>query len=128
MTQKEFEQRVGKIVTPEDFDEINSVYMITHIDKDAFCAMYKTQPEIYRDILSLRDTLAHLTNKIDELNNKINYAFDVCLGKSVEHDDTQLSGLAVELCDGNKSEYLRRKISQGYDLTAADKQDLLKIL
>lgn len=37
MTQYEFQSRAGVKVTPQDFEHINEVYMMTDMDKDAFC-------------------------------------------------------------------------------------------
>lgn len=37
MTQYEFQIRAGVKVTPQDFEHINEVYMMTDMDKDAFC-------------------------------------------------------------------------------------------
>lgn len=41
MTQYEFQSRAGVKVTPQEFEHINEVYMMTDMDKDAFCKWWK---------------------------------------------------------------------------------------
>lgn len=40
MTQKEFETRTKVNVNADEFDAINTVYMASDLDKDAFCKMW----------------------------------------------------------------------------------------
>lgn len=41
MTQQEFHYRVGMMVTTEEFDAINTVYMAADVNKDEFCMYWK---------------------------------------------------------------------------------------
>ena len=42
MTQKEFEERIGRKVTGDEFELANDLYMMSgELDKDRFCADYK---------------------------------------------------------------------------------------
>ena len=41
MTIQEFQQRTNVIVTNNEFNAINTMYMMSDLDKDAFCKMWK---------------------------------------------------------------------------------------
>lgn len=42
MTQQEFEDRTGKVITSEEYARIEAMYMAAgNMDKDQFCAEYK---------------------------------------------------------------------------------------
>lgn len=40
MTQKEFEERTGLKLTADNYTEVETCYMNTDLDKDAFCKLW----------------------------------------------------------------------------------------
>lgn len=44
MTQKEFEERTGLKLTADNYIEVETCYMNTDLDKDAFCKLWMKNP------------------------------------------------------------------------------------
>ena len=62
MTQKEFEERIGRKVETEEYDRANRMYMTTAVGKDEFCAEWER---------GLKDsTTAHAMAAMVEYNGK----------------------------------------------------------
>lgn len=85
MLQKEFEERTGKKVSPEQYAEIDRIYMAAgDVDKDTFCKEWKR--------LEGSTVVAELTREV-ELTTLQAQSF----GRSLENEKEQKDALAKEL-------------------------------
>ncbi len=85
MLQKEFEERTGKKVSPEQYAEIDRIYMAAgDVDKDTFCKEWKR--------LEGSKVVAELTREV-ELTTLQAQSF----GRSLENEKEQKDALAKEL-------------------------------
>ena len=50
MTQKEFEERTGLKLTADNYTEVETCYMNTDLDKDAFCKLWMKNPAALKEI------------------------------------------------------------------------------
>ena len=50
MTQKEFEERTGLKLTADNYIEVETCYMNTDLDKDAFCKLWMKNPAALKEI------------------------------------------------------------------------------
>lgn len=102
MTQKEFTARTG--ITPSgcEWSAIEDMYLMAgNMEKDEFCDAYKiigTAPlvkELHTQTASQRFTIGELTNKIQELENKIHHLAEVLITQASEHADHCMYNEAV---------------------------------
>lgn len=49
MTQKEFEERTGLKLTADNYTEVETCYMNTDLDKDAFCKLWMKNPAALKE-------------------------------------------------------------------------------
>ncbi len=132
MMQKEFEERTGMKVTPEEYARIEKLYMGTTMDKDAFCKEYKKiqSSKIVADLeTSLRIEEGKLRSKqieLDAAKARENDTANFLIEQAQKLGIPELRKKAIELI-GTK-EYLKRKLATGNPLWEDDKKDLLEIL
>lgn len=50
MTQKEFEERTELKLTADNYTEVETCYMNTDLDKDAFCKLWMKNPAALKEI------------------------------------------------------------------------------
>ena len=96
MTQKEFKDRTGMTVTPEEFDYILWLYMNTPFDKDKFCADFKEHGKsiIMRAVqTTARAALASVRIKEGQIKELV----PVLLGKACAYQDSDFYTEAVRL-------------------------------
>ena len=107
MTQREFEERIGMMVTAEIYTKVEQCYMNTDLDKDLFCKLWKENPA----------ALAEIESK-------------TVLARELYEERKRLSNFLIEKAISmiGEKEYLRRKIAAGYNLWDADKELLGIIL
>lgn len=119
MLQKEFEERIGRSVTAEAFENIEKIYMNTDLDKDAFCKAWKDN----RGLLNEVETKTILVRELYEQRNEMaNFLIEQAEQWSVG----DLRDKAIAMI--GEKEYLRRKIEKGYNLWDADKKLLMEVL
>lgn len=68
MTQKEFEERTGWVMTVEDFAIVYNLYMATVMDKDEFCKEFKGMQASGK--LEIRQSLREIGNRLGSLEAK----------------------------------------------------------
>ena len=117
MTQKEFEDRIGRKVDSDDFEYANGIYMSTSMDKDAFCQSWKG------DKMSIIDNLRSelMTAKVtiqDQHEIMVR-----CAHKALDND---MTGIAVDLI--GRKESIIYKAKKGILLTDADVDYLISEL
>ena len=134
MLQKEFEDRIGRSVTEQEYLEANAMYENAgDIDKDTFCREWL---KIGSSALvkGLFETAYQKSKKVQELELLHKEAMEICSdaadamleieqgllnGKTVEHTTTELEKKAWWLVGAK--EVVLRKIKMGMDLTEKDK-------
>lgn len=133
MTQQEFEDRTGKVITSEEYARIEAMYMAAgNMDKDQFCAEYKKHSssalvaEYYRRITVLNGMLEERNNELDDAWQKRTNLAEFLLGKAAAYDDTDFHREAVRLI-GRKTAVLY-KVKSGLPLWDEDIKCLEEVL
>lgn len=118
MTQREFEERIGMMVTAETYTEVEHCYMNTDLDKDLFCKLWKENPAALEEIVSKTVLARELYEERKRLSNFL-------IKQAEKWSANDLREKAISMI--GEKEYLRRKIAAGYNLWDADKE-LLNII
>lgn len=126
MLQKEFEERVGYIVTPDEYKEINAVYMRLDSDKDEFCYMWANSSAsaqiAMKHMARIADQQRHEQSALIVAHAETNKNLALyMLDKACEHDDDPMKDMCVK--------YLGAKVVSDtilsyecYDITEKDKE------
>lgn len=119
MLKKEFTDRTGIDVTIEQFEPINKIYMATDLDKDEFCRLYKSEPELLLLYGNACDSASYFKNKVKELG---------CFmaGVYAEYGIEDLKDKAIDIL--GPKEYIKYKLSKGFTLTQEDKEIITALL
>ena len=154
MLQKEFEERIGRSVSEEEFIEANAIYMAAgDIDKDVFCrewnqiggsalvkglfeTAYRMNQAHQEDTLIINETREMLSDAADamlEIADALLQGSDVLLdGETVEHKTP--GGYAFEELTRKawwligQKEVTRRRVKNGYTLDDKDRETIIKNL
>jgi hypothetical protein len=127
MTQQEFEARVKRNVTPQEFETAQELYMAAgDMDKDNFCKEYESliessrlARELEKTIRSLKDSLTReRKNRENDGRNLLGIAVEVREG-GMEASAEQLEDFSTYLL-GGRAEVIRAKLGKGYALTDRD--------
>lgn len=126
MTQKEFESRTGMILTSEEFEKINGMYLEAgNIDKDAFCSDYKEHSNSV--LLNIYyEQSERLKNKLDSFRHKQTETAYFLIKKSMVGGDKDMITMAISLIGEQK--YIQHKLEKGYNLLAVDKELIIKLI
>ena len=119
MTQKEFEERTGLKLTADNYIEVETCYMNTDLDKDAFCKLWMKNPAALKEIEQKTVLVREL---YEERKSIANFLID----QAEKWSASDLREKAISMI--GEKEYLRRKIARGYNLWDADKELLDNIL
>ena len=109
MTQKEFEERTELKLTADNYTEVETCYMNTDLDKDAFCKEIEQKTVLVRELYEERKCLANFL-----------------IEQAEKWSASDLREKAIAMI--GEKEYIRRKIAKGYNLWDADKKILDEIL
>lgn len=139
MTQKEFESRIGTVVTTNTFDYANRVYMAAgNMDKDVFCREWKSSDVEDSEIVSYltmeveslqatkKDYERALSNSEKALRMYIDSMADYLIEQAEKWSAGDLRQKAIDQIGLN--EYLRRKIQMGFGLWKEDRDAIIAIL
>ena len=131
MMHNEFETLTGCKVSPNKYELIEKVYMMTATDKQDFCTMWKTaSPEAqnYMEAMALKaeNYDNRLETEIDALKNEKKYLLNAMFERAQKMSDPVLRDICIEKM-GTK-EYLLKLIKGGYNLWEADKELLIDAL
>lgn len=140
MTQKEFEELTGRVVKPEDYSVIESLYMAAgDMDKKEFCKEIKAMCayDYATDEIELRECLREIGKHIDHieaenrglkkgLNTRNEELAGFLLGKAHAYNDTDFRREAVKLV--GQSVVVKMTIKMGLPLWEEDKEYLCSIL
>lgn len=144
MLQKEFEERVGKQVTPAEYKKIEELYMACDTDKDTFCELWKANKankmvkllaaevnNLNIDIKGYEQAANKLEGELAQANQKhatfVSDMADWLLEQAEANDDDTLRQKVIELV--GQREYLTRKARQSaYEFTDDDRELLVSLL
>lgn len=119
MLQQEFEERTGLKLSADGYAEVEECYMNTDLDKDMFCKLWMEPPSALKEI----EKKTVLTRELYEERKCLsNFLID----QAEKWSASDLREKAITMI--GEREYLRRKITKGYNLWEADKELLLDIL
>lgn len=119
MMQKEFEEMTGLKITVEDYSEIENCYMNTDLDKAVFCRLWKENPAALKEIERKTVLVREL---FEERKSLANFLISQAEKWSASDIRERVIGMLGE------KEYLRLKISKGYNLWEDDRKLLDEIL
>lgn len=126
MTQNEFEERIGRKVTGDEFELANDLYMMSgELDKDRFCADYKKHKDS-EIIKALYDKVDAQSDRLHVLNSEREETIDLLINMADEYSDSTIRQQVYKMI--GEREYLRRKINKGYELWKDEREALNEIL
>lgn len=104
MTKQEFENRVKMIVTDNEFDAINTVYMNSDFDKDEFCTMWRKMNRkriaAYKEQLKAEKEAAARHERLWKILHKLGNETYSCLAEDAlteqEIDDLHIEGIKTQ--------------------------------
>ena len=117
MTQKEFEDRTGLKVTPEEFNYIHALYMNTVMDKDEFCKDFKKQggSSIMKEVHAVA---VNFKISLQDKNIEVSELVDFLIGKACTYEDPDFYKQAVKMV--GQREVTLRKIKMSLPLWEED--------
>lgn len=118
-TQKEFEERTELKLTADNYTEVETCYMNTDLDKDAFCKLWMKNPAALKEI-------EQKTVLVRELYEERKCLANFLIEQAEKWSASDLREKAIAMI--GEKEYIRRKIAKGYNLWDADKKILDEIL
>lgn len=117
MNKQEFEQRIGRVATSEEFERAEAIYMMAiNLNKDEFCAEW--------DVIKDSETLSALSSRCDQLEKAVvekNKKLDglLCLMSKTDYGssiDEEVRGLV------GAKRWIVEKLNNGTELSAFDIQ------
>lgn len=132
MLQKEFEERIGRSVTQEEYVEANAMYMAAGdgMDKDTFCREWMQFGQS-RLVQCLFQEQKLMTNECQEMLSDVadamlEIADGLLGGETTEHTTKELNKKACWFV--GQKEVTRRKVQKGYRLDDKDRETIINNL
>lgn len=140
MTQKEFEELTGRVVKPEDYSVIESLYMAAgDMDKKEFCKEIKAMCayDYADDKIELRKCLREISKHVDrieaenrglrkDLRTRNEELAEFLIGKAHAYNDTDFRKEAVKLV--GQSAVVKMTMDMGLPLWEEDKEFIRSVL
>lgn len=129
MLQSEFEKLTGQKISSEDYEKVENAYMAIgdDIDKQTFCKVWYNKVELSEIMTSRAIEYQRQKEQYGRTLNAQRDGFANFLILQAEKcGSADLRAKAIELI--GIQEYLRRKISKGYNLWNEDRTLLLELL
>lgn len=126
MTQKEFYSRTEMLLTSEQFEKVNAMYLEAgDIEKDDFCSDYKKHSEsVLLDIYYKQSE--RLKEKLDSFRQRETKLAYFLIEKSMVGGDKDMIEMAISLIGEQK--YIQHKLEKEYNLLAVDKELIIKLI
>lgn len=129
MLQSEFEKLTGQKISSQDYVKVENAYIAIgdDIDKETFCKVWMNKEEL-ADIMTSR-AIEYKRQKEQygrKLNEQLDRFANFLVLQAEECSSFDLRAKAIELI--GIEEYLRRRISKGYNLWNVDRTILLELL
>ena len=124
MTKKEFEDRIGREATDDEYVMADAAYLACgdSADKDLFCELYKDEPLQLVDMLA--DRVRTMEAEVAAMRQRMKEAGKAFLALHGVSDEDR--GIAVKLL--GEHDYLRIKLEKDYYLTKSDREALISKL
>ena len=119
MTEKEFTDRTGYTPQDDEFIQIHEMYMNTDLDKDDFCKAWVHEKKLLSEIVKQTTRARELYQEKDKLA-------DFLIAQAEKWSASDLREKAIEML-GDR-EYIRRKVSRGFNLWYDDRVLINEIL
>ena len=119
MTQKEFTDRTGYTPQDDEFIQIHEMYMSTDLDKDDFCKAWVHEKKLLAEIVKQ-------TVRARELHQEKDRLADFLIAQAEKWSASDLREKAIEML--GYREYIRRKVSRGFNLWYDDRVLINEIL
>lgn len=119
MTEKEFTDRTGYTPKDDEFIKIHEMYMNTDLDKDAFCNAWMHNKDLLAEIVKQTIIARELYQQKDSLA-------DFLITQAEKWSASDLREKAIEML-GDR-EYIRRKVTRGFNLWYDDRELINEIL
>ena len=142
MLQKEFEERIGRSVSNEEFVEANAMYMLSGdaMDKDVFCREWQKiggsalVKGLFETAYSKDQALQEQKLMVNECQEMISDAADKILeveagllgGETAEHTTERLENIAGWLV--GRKQVVLRKLKAGMTLTESEREYIINNL
>lgn len=140
MTQKEFEELTGRVIKPEDYSVIESLYMAAgNMDKKEFCKEIKAMCayDYADDKIEFRQCLREISKHIVRieaenrglkkgLNTRNEELAEFLIGKAHAYNDTDFRKEAVKLV--GQSAVVKMTMDMGLPLWEEDKELIRSVL
>lgn len=140
MTQKEFEELTGRVVKPEDYSVIESLYMAAgDMDKKEFCKEIKAMCAYdgANDEIEIRQCLREISKHVErieakyrrwgrELRTHNEELAEFLIGKAHAYNDTDLRNEAVKIV--GQSVVVKMTMDMGLPLWEEDKELIRSVL
>lgn len=118
MTQREFEERIGREVTLDEYARANAMYMAAdNVDKDVFCKEYETlkDSKVFNDVVDRYYNNEKIIYRVTEEKAEM---LDMLIVNAEKYGDEGMAKVAIKIM--GEREYLRRKIRLGVQLCDDD--------
>ena len=124
MTQQEFDDRMGKESTLEEYASADAVYMASNMEKNEFCEQYKKHD--CKLLHAITDAYYNKENNLVNRKNQI-YAFvKLLLNAASTYEDNSILMEVSKIL--GMDEYIRLCLSEGIPLTKVDRDYILNHL
>lgn len=121
MTQKEFEDRIGRQVQFEEYVNANSIYMACNFEKDEFCEKFKKSDKDL--LLDITENYYSKKNALDALKIKLDALTKRTLAIAYDGENTTLRNEVREAL-GQRA-FVIFCLENGYDLDQQDREYVL---
>lgn len=121
MTQKEFEDRIGRQVLIEEYANANSIYMACSFEKDEFCEKYKRSDKDL--LLNITENYYSKKNALDAFKIKLDALTKRTLVIAYDGENTTLRNEVREVL-GQRA-FVIFCLENGYELDQQDREYVL---
>lgn len=119
MLQEEFTDRTGYVPQGDEFFKIHEMYMSTDLDKDDFCKAWVHEKKLLVEIVKQ-------TTRARQLHQEMDNLADFLITQAEKWSASDLRKKAIEML--GEREYIRRKVTRGFDLWSDDRELINEIL
>ncbi len=120
MTQKEFEERIGREVSLEEYAKADAVYLASDLDKDMFCEQYKKYNcDLLHELAYKATEYRKLYQEASDYESNSIRAIGVSIADLADKIDNDEVRKEARHILGN-SEYIKLCIERNYRLTQPD--------
>ena len=125
MTKQEFEERIGRTVTDEEYAQADAACLAAgDMDNDTFCELYKSEEGLHHLVGVLADRVRTMEANVDALRKRMkDIGHKILENHQCDDDDAKV---AIALI--GQREYIRTKLEKDYYLTKSDREKLIALV